>query len=137
VSDAERDSDRDAGYERSDANARPLFLSGFVLALVIGAALAASAWITQASVDAVVEADASAEPPSALRGLRRPAEGAELEAVPARELAKHRAWEDAMLRDTSWIDPVNKVVRIPIERALELTLHDGFPVRTQPAGGNK
>ena len=119
-------------YEQTDANPRPLFLAGFVLALLLGTALAASAWLGQSSVDAVMEADAKAQPPSALRDLRKPAEGPELKAVPARELARLRAWEDEQLRGTAWIDPVNKVLRIPIERALELSLQEGFPVRAQP-----
>ena len=32
---------------------------------------------------------------------------------------------------TAWVDPVNGIVRIPIERAMELSLVEGFPVLGQ------
>ena len=51
--------------------------------------------------------------------------------VPARELEQQRAWEERMLTGTEWIDSVNGVVRIPVERAIELSLQEGFPVRAE------
>jgi hypothetical protein len=113
------------GYEPSDAEARPVFLFGFVLALLLAASLAVSAWLAQ-SVDAELEA---AEELSPVRELRRAPEGPQLLAQPARELERQRAWEERTLGATEWIDPINQVVRIPIERALELTLAEGLPSR--------
>ena len=115
------------GYERSDAEARPLVLAGFVLALILVASLAASAWISQRT-EAEIE---GAERTSPVRALRTAPTGPELQALPSRELEIVRAREVRMLNGTEWVDPVNGVVRIPIERAMELSLAEGFPVRAE------
>jgi hypothetical protein len=112
------------GYERSDADARRVVVSGFVLALLLVGSLAASAWIAQR-----FEEESRSGKPNPLADLRRVPQGPALQAVPARELEAHRAWEETMLEDTAWVDQVNKVVRIPVERALELSLDEGFPTR--------
>jgi len=114
-------------YERSDAHARPLFLFGLVLALLIAGALAASAWIGQDAADALQ----AGEQASPVRDLRKAPEGPALQAVPARELALHRAREEHLLESIEWVDAVNGVVRIPIERAMELTLAEGLPARAE------
>jgi len=115
------------GYERSDADPRPLVLAVFVLALLVAGALAVSAWLSQ---DAAAEL-LGAESANPVRALRIAPPGPELQAVPARELEEQRAWEERMLTTTGWIDPVNGVVRIPVERAIELSLEEGFPVRAE------
>lgn len=115
------------GYERSDANPRALVLAGFVLALLVAASLAVSAWISQVTDAEIL----SEESPSPVRALRTSPPGPELQALPARELALVRAREERMLTGTEWVDPLNGVVRIPIERALELSLQEGFPVRPE------
>jgi hypothetical protein len=115
------------GYERSDASPRALVLAGLVLALIIAGSLAASAWISQETQDEL-QAEESTSP---VRALRNPPQGPELQAVPARELELLRAREEQLLTGTEWIDPVNGVVRIPVERALELSLQEGFPVRAE------
>jgi len=122
-----KDAHAPAGYERSDADPRRLILAGLVLAVLIGAALAASAWLSQ-TTDAEI---LSGEQTSPVRALRTEPTGPELQAIPARELALVRAREERLLTGTEWIDPVNGVVRIPIERAIELSLEEGFPVRTE------
>ena len=122
----------DERYETSDAEARPIVLSGFVLALLLGLAMAVSAWVSQAMVETESAAHGSAGP-SPLELLRQPSDAPALQALPARELRAHRAWEEEQLHGTAWVDPLNRVVRIPIERALEKSLEEGFPVR-QPEG---
>ncbi len=115
------------GYERSDADPRPVVLAGFVLALLLAGSLAASAWLSQ-ETEAELFGEESANP---VRALRIAPTGPELQAVPAHELELQRAWEVRMLTGTEWVDPVNGVVRIPVERAIELSLQEGFPVRTK------
>jgi hypothetical protein len=116
-----------AGYERSDADPRRLVLAGLVLALLLAASLAVSAWLSQ-TTDAEI---ASGETASPVRALRTVPAGPELQAIPARELALVRAREASLLYGTEWVDAVNGVVRIPIERAIELSLQEGFPVRAE------
>jgi hypothetical protein len=116
-----------AGYERSDADPRRLVLAGLLLAVLLGASLAVSAWISQTTDAEIVRGETT----SPVRGLRTAPSGPELQAIPARELALVRAREERLLTGTEWVDPVNGVVRIPIERALELSLQEGFPTRAE------
>lgn len=120
-------SEKQDGYERSDADPRPLVLAGFVLALLLIGSLAVSAWLSQ-ETESEILGEESANP---VRSLRTPPTGPELQAVPARELEQQLAWEEHMLTGTEWIDSVNGVVRIPVARAIELSLQEGFPVRTE------
>ena len=123
---------RDAGYETRDAEPWPIVLAGLVLALLIGLALAASAWISQAMFEA--ELDAHEPPQDELAPLPQTHDSPELQSHPARALRQQRAWEEEQLHGTAWVDPVNRVVRIPIERAMEKSLAEGFPVRPQDGG---
>jgi len=116
-----------AGYERTDADPRRLILAGLVLALLLAASLAVSAWLSQ-TTDAEILRGESTSP---VRGLRTVPAGPELQALPARELELVRAREERLLGGTEWIDPVNGVLRIPIERAIELSLQEGYPVRAE------
>jgi hypothetical protein len=50
-----------------------------------------------------------------------------LEIIPGSNLAKLRAQEDAQLNSYGWIDRGSNVVRIPIERAMELISQRGLP----------
>ena len=122
-----KDSRAPAGYERSDADPRKLVLAGLLLAVLLAAALALSAWLSQ-TTDAEIMSGERASP---VRGLRTAPPGPELEAVPTRELELVRAREERLLEGTEWVDAVNGVVRIPIERAMELSLQEGFPVRAE------
>jgi hypothetical protein len=51
----------------------------------------------------------------------------------AAELRALRSKEDAMLESYGWIDRKAGVIRIPIERAIELTAERGLPARKSPA----
>jgi hypothetical protein len=114
-------------YEHSDARPRPLVYFAFGLALLLAGSLAVSAWFAQSLTDEL----AGAEHPSPVEALRKAPEGPELQAIPAHELELHRAWEQRMLTQTEWVDPVNQIVRIPIEDAMKLSLAEGFPVRAE------
>ena len=52
-----------------------------------------------------------------------------LQVVPARDLRTARSNEDALLNSYGWVDPEAGVVRIPIERAIELLAQGGLPAR--------
>jgi len=115
-------------YEHSDAQTRPLWVAGVVLVLL----LAGSMWVSHRidrRLTAAIEAGQEASPVSE---LRRPPEAPELQALPALELRRQRAAEEAALHGpATWIDPVNGIVRIPIETAMERVLAEGFPLRTE------
>jgi hypothetical protein len=124
------------GYERSDVEARPLLVLGLVTLCFLVGGLAVSAWVD----DYLTARLGGRLEPDPLEDLRLRSDAPALLAVPARELAEQRAWEAELLDTAGWIDPVNGVVRIPIERALELTLEEGLPVRAPTeaeAGGGR
>jgi hypothetical protein len=52
-----------------------------------------------------------------------------IEEHPANEVKELHAEEDRLLSTYGWMDKKAAVVRIPIDRAMELQLQRGFPVR--------
>jgi hypothetical protein len=54
-----------------------------------------------------------------------------LQVDPAADLIELRAREDARLHTYGWVDKKAGVIHIPIERAMDLVLQRGFPVRDQ------
>ena len=59
-----------------------------------------------------------------------------LQAAPVKDLATFRAEEDAVLNSYGVIDQANGIVRIPVERALELVAKEGLPSRKQEPKGS-
>ncbi len=58
-----------------------------------------------------------------------------LQVHPAQDLKAYRAEEDAILGSYGWTDKSAGIVRMPIERAMELSLQHGFPVRKSAEAG--
>jgi hypothetical protein len=54
-----------------------------------------------------------------------------LQVNPQADLARFRATEDATLHSYGWVDRDAGVVRIPIERAIDLLAERGLPTRSQ------
>jgi len=52
---------------------------------------------------------------------------------PANEITELHSQEDRILSTYGWMDKKAGVVRIPIDRAMELQLQRGFPVRKEAA----
>jgi len=52
-----------------------------------------------------------------------------LQSKPVMDLKEFRAAEDAILTSYGWVDPDKGVVRIPVERAMELVAKEGLPSR--------
>ena len=62
-----------------------------------------------------------------------------LQTNPRQDLRDLRAQEDTVLHSYGWVDKNASVVRVPIERAMELTVQRGLPARQgngQPRQGN-
>ncbi|MGH9660408.1 MAG: hypothetical protein ACRD96_17795 [Bryobacteraceae bacterium] len=53
-----------------------------------------------------------------------------LQITPLPDLKKFRDDEDALLASYAWIDPGKGVVRIPVDRAMELVAREGLPARS-------
>ena len=114
------------GYERSDARPAPILLFGAVLALGIAASLLASAWIAGAFAG---RSTAARTPSHPMAEARARGGGPTLQANPAAELLEHRRREAELLETYGWVDPQAGIVRIPIDRAIELVAERGLPAR--------
>jgi hypothetical protein len=54
-----------------------------------------------------------------------------LQVTPAADLATSRAREDTLLNSYGWVDAKTGLVRIPIDRAIEVLAERGLPARAQ------
>lgn len=117
------------GYEPRDASAKWLFI-------LVGA-LAIAGILTHLLI-AWWDFQLRKKPPptDAWTGSRRveqetlrPKNFPRLQLSPPEDLQKYRAAEDARLNSYGWVNRTGGVVRIPVERALELVLERGLPTR--------
>jgi hypothetical protein len=69
-------------------------------------------------------------PLAVLDDSRQPPEP-RLQTDPKQDLKDLRAAEEVVLRGYSWVDRNQKIVRIPVEDAIKLTLQRGLPSRPQ------
>lgn len=121
-----------AGYERSDAAPRPLFAFLVILVVLIVVSIATAHWIASG----LTRARDTGPPQGPLSDFRDTPEGPLLQAESGSGLAEHRAQEVELMSKYGWVDRENGVVRIPVERAMELLLERGLPsrpVETTPA----
>lgn len=81
--------------------------------------------------DKFLEARGVITAPDARLLLRFPTPNLQLD--PRQELLALQAREAAELNSYGWVDRTNGIVRIPVERAMELVLERGLPVRSTNA----
>ena len=115
------------GYEISDFRAKGIFwfVVGLLLLIVITGYLMVLLMDVWANVYPTRLARPRASSPSSAPAPR-------LETYPAGDLQRVRQREDSILNAYGWIDRQAGVAHIPIERAMELTVQRGLPVRTVP-----
>lgn len=119
------DSGKQPRYETRDVSARSMVYSALGLAVLVAAGLAAS-WAVMKYFVAVQKLGPPASPFDQTRTI--PPEP-RLSVNPAEELKKHEEKERNRLENYGWVDRNAGTVHIPIERAMELSLEKGFPVR--------
>lgn len=117
-----------AGHELSDLNPKNIALFGAALALIIGATLVASYGLFQFFYTGVTRARPL---PSPLSYSREPTPEPRLSVNPGEDLATLRAEENNVLNSYDWVDRDKGIVRIPIERAIEILAQRGLPVRAE------
>jgi hypothetical protein len=118
------------GYEATDLSLRALILFVGGLALVTGVVLLLMGWMFGYFATLEERADL---PPSPLAATRRPPPEPRLQVIPAEGLKAMRAEEEALLTTYGWVDRQAGIVRIPVERAIELLGERGLPAR-RPGG---
>lgn len=114
-------------HETTDASVRPIVLTGVALAIIAGIVLAISVGLFRFLVKR--PAETSANPMASELSQFPPAP--RIEDHPASELEQLRQSEDRTLTTYGWVDRKAGTVRIPIDRAMELSLKRGFPVRKE------
>ncbi len=117
------------GYETRDLSLRVVLLFGLVLGIMtvlvlflMGTLFDYFAW----------QRTQSEHPPSPLAEIRPPMPPEpRLQVNPAQDLQKLRAREETLLHRYEWIDREAQIVRIPIDRAMDLLVERGLPSRPQ------
>jgi hypothetical protein len=111
------------GYERADANPAAIGLLGFgllaVILFVVLWALALYAFLSSRPFRAG----------SFLAGIPIATPAPRLQSNPAGDYQKLRGEQEALLHTYGWADKKSGLVRIPIERAMELIAERGLPAR--------
>jgi hypothetical protein len=105
------------GHELRDLNPRSIALFGVGLAVGMVLAVAASTWLFKY---AAVRYAARQVPSSPLARTREPVPEPRLQVNGAAELREMREVEDGVLSSYAWIDKERGIVRIPVDRAMEL-----------------
>jgi hypothetical protein len=125
------------GHEGSDASIPGIVLTGAglaVTAVLVFALVSGIFWyladhpLTAPRPNPMAETNQQQFPPQP-----------RLEVHPTIEMQELRSDEDRILSTYGWTDKEKGVVRVPIDRAMELQLERGFPTKPvgKPSGGKK
>jgi hypothetical protein len=118
----------EVSHERSDVNVRAILVFGIGLLLIAVIIHIALYWLLGFFRDT----SARREPPaSPMRAEKEVPPSPRLQVSPRDDLTAMRAAEEKELRTYGWVDKENKVVRIPIDRAMELIAERGLPARKE------
>ncbi len=119
------------GHETEDASIRGILYAGAGLAVVS----VLSALLVYGIFRYLADHPLSTEPanPMAETEQQEFPPAPRIEAHPTVELKDLRTQEDRILSTYGWTDKKAGVVRIPIDRAMQLELERGFPVRKEAA----
>ena len=113
-------------HEPTDANARAITRFGIALALIVILSQLLLWWL----FDRLSGKQAKVSPPvPALIRAQAPKEPPEprLQDNPQRDMKKMLEDEDAVLHHYGWVDPDRGIVRLPVDRALEIVAQKGLP----------
>lgn len=117
-------------YELSDASIRNVVLFGVGLSVLIAAVLLLVGGVFRFLAGLKEPGPA----PSPLALEREIPPEPRLQVTPGVDIEKMHVAEQATLHSYGWADRQAGVVRIPIERAIELTAQRGLPFRVQAPG---
>jgi hypothetical protein len=119
------------GHETEDASIRGILYAGAGLAL----ATALSGLIVYGIFQYLAGHPLTVEPtnPMAQTDRQEFPPAPRIEDHPAMEVKDLRAQEDRLLSTYGWTDKKAGVVRIPIDRAMQLQMERGFPTRKEAA----
>ena len=112
-------------YEDSEVSVKKLvfFAAGVVALILVG--VLGGAWAFRF----FVRHTPMGPPASPFEDVRQLPPTLRLQTDAPQDLQKYRAEQNRILSGYGWVDPRAGVVRIPIDRAMELLLQKGYPVR--------
>jgi hypothetical protein len=117
------------GHETKEANVRTIVYIGIGFAVII--AIGFFAVYGMFGFLSSHPFDAPQSNPMAKTGVRQFPPLPRIEEHPALELIELHKQEDRLLSTYGWTDKQAGVVRIPVERAIELQLQRGYPERKE------
>ena len=113
------------GYETSDANIRNLVIFGLCLALMVVAGLIVSRGVFRYFVGH----QGLGPPASPFEDVRMLPPGPRLQVAAPQDLKRYEGAQFEVLNSYGWVDEKSGIVRIPVERAMDILLQKGLPVR--------
>ena len=116
----------EAGHEKSDVSIGAILKFGIGLAVAAGV-ICVALWGLFELLEAREARRGAPLPPLAAAGLRRTPPEPRLEPDALRPRRRMLAEETAALTTYGWVDREAGIVRIPIERAMELLVERGLP----------
>jgi hypothetical protein len=119
----------EVSHEHSDVNVRAILGFGVILLVAAVVIHIALYWLLQYYRDRSAR---QAPAVSTIPTEEQIPPGPRLQVSPPTDLAKLRAAEEKELQSYGWVDKETKIVRIPIDRAMELIAEKGLPARKQP-----
>jgi hypothetical protein len=123
-----------AGYEHSDMNPAVIAAGAMGLLLMLTVALVLVTLLEQAMVGVPFTISRPVDLIGGLQAASAPRPPAPaLEAQPGQTLNRYRAIEESRLNSYGWVDRASGVIRIPIDRAIDLTAQRGLPTRAASA----
>ena len=114
------------GHETRDANIRNLIIFGIGLSLLVVAGLL----VSRAVFHYFVGRQGLGPPASPFENVRALPPEPRLQVTPWKDLGQYKAAQEEILNSYGWVDEKAGIVRIPIDRAMDILLQRGLPVRT-------
>lgn len=114
------------GYETRDVTVRPLFLSVIGLFVFVGFSSVVALLLYLFLTPGVKDAETTGLSPSSA-GQLPPDPHPRLQGFPIQDMIKFRQEEDEKLNHYGWVNQAKGTVRIPVDRAIELTAERGLP----------
>lgn len=111
------------GHETSDANIRNLVIFGVGLSLMVIAGLL----VSRAVFHYFVGHQGLGPPASPFENVRTLPPEPRLQVSAPQDLEQYKTAQDEILNSYGWVDEKAGVVRIPIDRAMDVLLQKGFP----------
>jgi len=120
-------------YEKSDVEVARVVRAGVALIAIV-VFFFALMWMLQGVLLRLVGLDQAPRHPLATSLARTEPPAPRLQPDPRADLLALRAQEDAVLQTYAWVDKSRGVVRVPIERAMEILAERGMPARAGAPG---